>query len=598
MYHRRSRHLSSHLKLDNIRNEGDSPLSERQAKLSSRAGHLPTSLLWMDSKGNRLPIKYVYDTTYPMDAATTQHFEAQVKRWSDKTCLKFQEVPTPKKNMTENDYNWWCYNTNVKRKEDKLLSLSYNGGGGTPLGIKATGVKCNFFNYLKPTDDNQWNNYLLFTWPLGLMTQLNLPDVDKYIRFNFEHFGNPTDRRHFNGIQKCKGKALALPIPFDYLSVTIMGSSFSGVIEEATPVYVTMDPSQQYLLDYRQIGQLPASYFDVLTINMMYKCIPTWESSCKASGKEVPKCKNYGYVTKDCTCLCAPSYSGKTCEKRTGDNVPYPTQEGAFSISIIDDKNYDLGDLLPLKTASLPEAGYALKYTVFINVKIQPKRPERLPTIKVFFPFKKYDKYFDAGMQDFIISAIHQVDCEQGVRLLWGNSKMDGRRLACECLSSLVRNELAVNSRVIRGREPDMTVTLINGLGAAYRDPGVSVDTSKFILMTEFLQSPKSIKPNTTSTENPGTGDGVGPGPDPGTNTGSGNSSEPVVSATAAAMTATGGSGAVTAAAAAGAGLALLLLLCLLLFCLKRRKKKEKELEEDEEEDENSESASESDDEN
>ena len=570
-----SAHRSSALyKVATTSSDGNSSIAKGQWKVSGRAVHVPNRLLWMDDKENPIPIKYAFERDLPADYRSS--FEAQVKIYTDQTCLTFEKMKLP----PEDKVVEWCSFQMVEKKDQRLLYLMSREGGASPTGIKSNGPRCEQLLYFPAGYRKE--NYFLLAGSLGLMEPFNRPDFKNYVSSNLENFEKLGDRGFLRAVFKCLGKAIALPIPFDGMSVMLMNPDWYSR-EGNRPVFVAMDPKQQYLLDYRHRGQLPPSFFDILTVNTLYKCMSSWESSCKASGKEAPKCKNYGYVTKDCTCRCAPSFSGETCEKRTGDHLPYPTQNGAFSIEITDDGKYDLGKLLSLKTASVPGAHPDFKYNVFVLVKVRPTERDQLPSIRVFLPFREVGALLEAKADKFI-SRIDQLDCEKAMRLLWGSINADGhRRLACECTSVLASNEPEENSRVIRGRRSNMTITLVNNFGLDFRSEEFTVKTSKLVLLAEFHPAPnfKNEKSNKQNNKQ--------------------NNTTPLIprgngTAEAAAMKGVGGSDP-TAVIVGVVTAALLFLLCLLLCLLKRRKKKKKEeLGEEEEEAEKSGSDSESDD--
>ena len=575
MHHKGSTHRSTELnKVATAGSDGNSSIGKGEREVVGRAVHVPNRLLWMDDKENPIPIRYAFERDLPADYRSS--FEAQVKIYTDQTCLTFEKVELP----AEDKVVEWCSFKMVKRKQDRLLYLMSREGGASPTGINSNGPRCE--QLLHFPAGYRKENYFLIAGSLGLMEPFNRPDFKNYVSLNLENFEKLGDLGFLRAVFKCLGKAIALPIPFDGMSVMLMNPDWYSR-EGNRPVFVTMDPKQQYLLDYRHRGQLPPSFFDILTVNTLYKCATSWESSCKASGKETPKCKNYGYVTKDCTCRCAPSFSGKTCEDRTGDHLPYPTQNGAFSIKIKDDGRYDLGKLLPLKTASLPEAHPDFKYNVFVLVKIRPTKRDLLPSIRTFLPFREVGGLL-VQLADKIISRIDQLDCEKAMRLLWGSINVDGhRRLACECTSVLATNEPEENSRVLRGRRPNMTITLVNNLGLDFRRELFTVETSKLVLIAEFHPAP-NFKSEQSYKEN-----------------NKQNNTTPIIpvgngTAEAAAMKGVGGSNP-TAVIVGVVTAALLFLLCLLLCLLKRRKQKKKEeLGEEEEEAEKSGSSSESDD--
>lgn len=529
----------------------------------------------MDDNDNRIPVKYAYNHEMPQERI--DWFEKTVKMWSSLTCLTFQKLELPAK---EDDFIRWCYYDHVP-KEERVAYIDISDSQSNTYGIPIGKEDNRCVNYKVSGIMSRGYNDAFFAQMLGLVFIPFRPDRNEYVSFNWEHLEILNDLSMMKFVFKCWGVSNNVPLPFDFLSIMSWHSYIWGT-DDTVPVLVSRDPYQQYLLEYKNYQAPPTSPFDVQTLNMIYKCIPEWESACKASGKEVPKCKNFGYVTKECVCSCPPVYSGRLCENKIGTNFPYPLQEGAFNYTITSGGHYDLEKLLPIATPKDEN----LQAITFIIVKLEPRGTAVLPFISVRWnaseDWKKY-------IQDDQMDSIHNWDCNWGLRILWGSKNKDGaRRLACECTSVLGFNEFKENARVLSARSGNMTLTFLNRLGEYFgsdkaTQKQLAIESTKYILETQFREPPV-LTPKQNRSGDVGTGGGGGGK--------AGNDTELPLTATAAAMTAAGGAG--STAAVIGA-IAALVLLCLLLLLLMKRRKKKKKVEELGEEEEEGEDGSGSD---
>ncbi|XP_066962439.1 blastula protease 10-like [Macrobrachium rosenbergii] len=64
----------------------------------------------------------------------------------------------------------------------------------------------------------------------------------------------------------------------------------------------------------RSKGRL--SFYDKKFVNIHYRCISKWLSSC---GRTKDPCENGGYTGSDCECVCPPGTAGKSCQNVQGD---------------------------------------------------------------------------------------------------------------------------------------------------------------------------------------------------------------------------------------------------------------------------------------
>lgn len=502
-----------------------------EKSVHGRIAYVPK--LWLDENGKRFDIIYKLDSKLISDQIPG--VEKLMRGFSDSTCLNIKKEKSPV----------------CDSKEHPMISFR------TPLPNTGCGqfFLCNGIG-IGGCPQHVSNNIVMIR--LGLTLYKYRGDANKYIYFNDENVMVGTDpfhlRIHDSAISEyhaCVNHTLMLPLPFDFLSSLMDDSRQMADWTETRPNMVTVDPRNQYLLDYHVVANLPLTHFDKLAINTLYKCTADWASDCKKNGKEAPKCKNFGYISKQCHCLCSPGFTGATCENKIGRM--FPLQKGAYEIEIKDPQVYDFRTL-NMKPVDSPSD---LKHFVYVTVLIRPSIAGALPSVKVFLPFENAMKTLNE-LQDDIVKQMSRIDCARGPRMLWGDS--DHRRLACECFSTLVANEKPEDSRLFRSRHPRMAMTLINGISQTYYDkPLLSVQTSEFQLTVEFS---KPKWPNATNRQKA---------------EGSSTPSDLIsVTGATSAMTAAGGSmiGLIVAA------VLLMLLCCLLLFFLKRRKRKPEEDEE------------------
>ncbi|XP_069972556.1 LOW QUALITY PROTEIN: protein SpAN-like [Penaeus vannamei] len=92
---------------------------------------------------------------------------------------------------------------------------------------------------------------------------------------------------------------------YDYSSVMHYGSKYFTKNGKLT--ISTLDPLAQELIGSRK----GLSHYDKLLANRMYSCIDPWLTHCRF---ESDPCQNYGYIGKNCACVCPPGSSGTNCD--------------------------------------------------------------------------------------------------------------------------------------------------------------------------------------------------------------------------------------------------------------------------------------------
>ncbi|XP_068249233.1 blastula protease 10-like isoform X3 [Palaemon carinicauda] len=99
-------------------------------------------------------------------------------------------------------------------------------------------------------------------------------------------------------------------VPFDYSSIMMYNTrSFTNnggmTLKTKNPMLQGL-PGSFHVLSHR----------DALLANKMYECIDLWLEAC---GLDKDFCKNDGYVSRDCTCICPPGTKGYRCERVVGE---------------------------------------------------------------------------------------------------------------------------------------------------------------------------------------------------------------------------------------------------------------------------------------
>ncbi|XP_042876332.1 protein SpAN-like [Penaeus japonicus] len=94
-------------------------------------------------------------------------------------------------------------------------------------------------------------------------------------------------------------------VPYDYYSD--MHYSGTGFTKNSFNTIVTKDPRFQNIIGQRT----GLSHMDKLLANTMYGCTDKLLATC---GLASDPCQNYGYLGKDCDCVCPQGTSGSNCE--------------------------------------------------------------------------------------------------------------------------------------------------------------------------------------------------------------------------------------------------------------------------------------------
>ncbi|KAF0290206.1 hypothetical protein FJT64_011582 [Amphibalanus amphitrite] len=496
--------------------------------------------LWLDSAGKRLPIRYTHDSYYEHQYRVQDVF----KFWAENTCLTFQMQST---------VDCAAERQPVMALRDADPTERYGVDLGKPCMVTSLGRG----------DLDDAHRELLGV--LGVLPYTLRKDADRYVSTNEENLKSyirtrdPLLRADLRSLHRCRGQTAMLPTPFDLLSRAMISPRALLDRLETRPVFVTVERRHQYLLQLGAAAGRGPTFYDVMAVNLLYKCPAEWAAACAAAG-EAPRCQNHGYLLKSCKCRCAPGFAGDQCQTRTGPL--FPLQPGSFELNVTAARSYDLATL-NLQGAELAGGSSSFKYYVFVIVNVLPKAPEQLASVSLVLPFDKVGGPL-GRLSEKLLKYLSTTDCLDGLRLLWGS----GRRLRCECLSSLVNNEPADTARVLRARRPRVGLTLINCLGRTFpAEPRLSGLTSEFRLLVQF-RAPGALSVADRPGARPAPVGGDGGAADNGTEIVGGGGT-----GTAALRGPLAGAGLGVAAVTGPLGV-LLLLACLLLLLLGRRSRR------------------------
>ncbi|XP_064081333.1 uncharacterized protein LOC135197964 isoform X1 [Macrobrachium nipponense] len=170
---------------------------------------------------------------------------------------------------------------------------------------------------------------------LGFYHEIRRPDRDDHVVINEN---NILKDELFNFY---KLHWLDISIKYD-LSSVMHYNPLEWSSNERTTV-ATKDPMLQGVIGrWKQESDLGLSHRDKLLANTIYGCLDRWLGKCNLNRNP---CKNEGYLSDTCTCICAPGTTGRTCETTIGgyyDSLKSPCSQEVSYSTYISSPNYPL----------------------------------------------------------------------------------------------------------------------------------------------------------------------------------------------------------------------------------------------------------------
>ncbi|XP_037076754.1 uncharacterized protein LOC119097914 [Pollicipes pollicipes] len=421
-------------------------------------------------------------------------FEQATRAWSSSTCIRFEKI----------GYN----SCNDLVKKPSFCVGNFGGCwsfvGKTHWGGAKTGKG-------KPQRISVASNCELdaciheFGHGLGFQHQQSRPDRDKSISVNWENFKitntkswEKTLRGTWTQGLRCDSKqVMNIPTPYDFLSVEQYGT-FSFVDDDIRPTFVTKDVRSQWMVDYHRSRGMGPSHYDLYMLNSAYKCLDIWKKSCSKNGQIAPKCANYGFITKQCTCNCPAGFTGPTCKNSTGPRFPLLEKAKCFLEwhypGIIDLANMDL-DFAQRSYANM-NFNYMQFCTIIIDTLKAKTRPIiRLdPSVLMVQRRKLIELLHRNEFVTHVLPQLYIFDCRLFFKLFWTSDSSN--RLRTECFSSIFNVGTKVTKRKMLSLR-SKTRALSMYLNVVYKWSQPSIDfleaAIKLKLQVVFTDVPQKI---------------------------------------------------------------------------------------------------------
>lgn len=462
-----------------------------------RTTNIQNKKLWIDTAG-RQQSWYYYDTQTRADHTI---FKEAVGTWARSTCIQFNKM-APGGCQEDRGHGAIC----VGDFGGCFSLVGNNYSNGWSRKSQRMSVQPRGCEMVAAAHE--------FGHALGLQHEQSRADVTEFMYVNYYNLDiklqgsldQNTKQAWFQASRCSRDQTLNLPIPYDYLSIMQYGAS-DFAAEDARIVYSVKDAHYQYMLDYHRNSGVAQTHYDKLVVNMAYKCTDLWRNHCETNGRSAPKCKNNGYIDKDCKCACPPGFSGYACGSK--DGPLYPVQDRAKTM--IDVKEPTQLDLTG-KGMHLENHNYVLKtfvYWQFITVCIDAGAERLRPTVDVHQPFDRVQQFLQPMRnQDFFMTNIKISDCETSLFFYWGNSHAN--KLRTECISSLVNNEFQEYRPQLRSFNHTLDMVGVSFMGKMMNVPDLSMHIMELQLDIKFEVNPRLQLRNFKSPE-----DDPGPLSDP-----------------------------------------------------------------------------------
>ncbi|XP_066946830.1 blastula protease 10-like [Macrobrachium rosenbergii] len=244
-----------------------------------RKGLIIKNMLWPREKG--LPT-VPYDITAGVQSARDNILKA-IGNWEERTCLSFRPASSSDSSFVRFVTGVGCMSP-VGRITPYMPQNVTLGSGCLEAStvIHEIGHAIGFTHEMMRTDRNDYVT----------VVKENIKSANK------RNFQMVTDKV-YSGYN----------VPFDYSSIMMYNTrSFTnngGLTLKAKDPMLQGIPGTSRRLSHR----------DALLANRMYGCIDMWATDC---GLEKDYCKNDGFLSKDCVCVCPAGTEGIKCETVVG----------------------------------------------------------------------------------------------------------------------------------------------------------------------------------------------------------------------------------------------------------------------------------------
>lgn len=450
--------------------------------------------LWRDEDG-RSEFRYFYDSE---SNANRDIFVGAIKSWTDQTCVTV---------IQDND------GTQQTRVSQGTAIVGSYGGCFSNLG--------NVFHPSRPyaqqisVDPNGCELAAAaheVGHGIGLLHMMSRPDRNDYIYFNPENLavviggGEYREEQRgtwFQGQREKNDEITYTPSPYDYSSLMQYGATdFSD--PDARIVFTVKDPTKLYAFNYHRPAGVMQTHYDLYVLNSAYGCLDLWKNNCREIGMNTPECKNYGYVGKNCECLCPPGTSGSNCE-----NIEdrYPLLPRAKCLVIVNDETtVDLtncGMTLENPHPIADFAGYQ-----FFTVIGRARSTEEKVSMLIDPPTEKLEsKYNLEAINSAIFNGVIDNECVFVMRIFIGDSTRN--KIRTVCYSELY--ELDLHTVEFHSRDDELDFNGFVRIGDIFSEPEISLLMACFQVHVTFSENGKYLMPKDSEMSSPidNTSDGV-----------------------------------------------------------------------------------------